>query len=479
MAQAQQAQMFRTLLAGNRAGALNAPTINTLVNVHGIVDIQTFVAYMTEEQVKSISKMVRHVTQAAPNTIDVVQVVGQPAVAVPNPAKTALINVVAGTKLHAIWYWAVLRERCGKLLSASAQVLTQAEITKVMARIQFEKDVKTAEADSNTGKKPHVLKKLEKFNEWYDVFNTHLYTCRGAARIPLCYLYRDMAVPTQEMKDAEYESSDEEYMTLFALAGSYYQVDNATLFNELMQYVEGGPGESIVKPYRSARNGREAMLALFAYANGTDARERRAADAYNVLETTTFNKMSRNYGLDDFLGRLRDTYTILAHPDIGQAVAEQRKWQDTLEKIHDPNLEMVKMTIKNSASLHPESKTFEQLASKLKELSHDVYKKPHPRAGRLISSTKSSGSPGPPIKDCDVTNKDYSQKDWGRLTSEQKSKVQKLRRTEKEAKKRRVKSAERKEESDDDMEIDSASEDAGTQFGRNAHKSPSKKQKKK
>jgi hypothetical protein len=57
--------------------------------------------------------------------------------------------------------------------------------------------------------------------------------------------------------------------------------------------------------------------------------------------------------------------------------------------------------------------------------------------------------------------------------------VQKLRRTEKEAKKRRVKSAERKEESDDDMEIDSASEDAGTQFGRNAHKSPSKKQKKK
>ena len=140
---------------------------------------------------------------------------------------------------------------------------------------------------------------------------------------------------------------------------------------------------------------------------------------------------------------------------------------------------MVKMTIKNSASLHPESKTFEQLASKLKELSHDVYKKPHPRAGRLISSTKSSGSPGPPIKDCDVTNKDYSQKDWGRLTSEQKSKVQKLRRTEKEAKKRRVKSAERKEESDDDMEIDSASEDAGTQFGRNAHKSPSKKQKKK
>ena len=337
MAQAQQAQMFRTLLAGNRAGALNAPTIDTLVNVHGIVDIQTFVAYMTEEQVKSISKMVRHVTQAAPNTIDVVQVVGQPAVAVPNPAKTALINVVAGTKLHAIWYWAVLRERCGKLLSASAQVLTQAEITKVMARIQFEKDVKkTAEADLNTGKKPHgVLKKLERFNEWYDVFNTHhVYTCRGAARIPLCYVYREVAVPTQEMKDAIYESSDEEYMTLFALAGSYYQVDNATLYNELMQYVEGGPGESVVKPFCGAsRNGRTVMLALFAYANGMDAKERRAVDAYSVIESTVYTKNARNFMLDDFFGRLRDAYSILGHPDINQAVAEHHKWLDTLKPV--------------------------------------------------------------------------------------------------------------------------------------------------
>jgi len=212
MAQAQ-AQMFRTLLAGNRAGGLTAPTIDALVTAHGIDGIRTFVTFMTEEQVKSVSKLVRHVTQAAPSTIDVVQVVGQPTVAVPNPVKTAwFINVVAGTKLYAIWYWAVLRERCGRLLTSSAQVLTQAEITKVMARIQFEKDVKTAEADSNTGKKPHVLKKLEKFNEWLDVFNTHLYTCRGAARIPVCYMYRDvLAVPTQEMKDAEYESWDEEY----------------------------------------------------------------------------------------------------------------------------------------------------------------------------------------------------------------------------------------------------------------------------
>ena len=39
----------------------------------------------------------------------------------------------------------------------------------------------------------------------------------------------------------------------------------------------------------------------------------------------------------------------------------------------------------------------------------------------------------------------------------------------KEAKKHRVKSAEGKEESDDDMEDDSASEDAGKQFGRDAH----------
>ena len=256
-------------------------------------------------------------------------------VAVPNTVKTAFINVVAGMNLYAIWYWAVLRERCGRLLTSSGQVLTQAEITKVMARIQFEKDVKTAEADSNTGKKPHgVLKKLERFNEWYDAFNTHVYTCRGAARIPLCYVYREVAVPTQEMKYAVYKSSDEAYMTLFALAGSYYQVDNATLYNELMQYVEGGPGESVVKPFRGAsRNGRTVMLALFAYANGMDAKERRAVDAYSVIESTVYTKNACNFMLDDFFGRLRDAYSILGHPDINQAVAEHHKWLDTLKPV--------------------------------------------------------------------------------------------------------------------------------------------------
>ena len=94
------------------------------------------------------------------------------------------------------------------------------------------------------------------------------------------------------------------------------------------------------------------------------------------------------------------------------------------------------MTIKATASVNPETKTFEQLTSKMKELSHDVYKKPSTRAGRLIgSSTKSSGSSGS-IKDSDVTNKDYSQKEWGRLTSERKTKVFQLH---KEAKKCRVK----------------------------------------
>ena len=113
------------------------------------------------------------------------------------------------------------------------------------------------------------------------------------------------------------------------------------------------------------------------------------------------------------------------------------------------------MTIKATASVNPETKTFEQLTSKMKELSHDVYKKSSTCAGRLIGSyTKSSGSSGS-IKDSDVTNKDNSQKEWGRLTSERKTKVFQLHKEAKEAKKRRVKSAEHKEESDDDMEDNS------------------------
>ena len=167
-----------------------------------------------------------------------------------------------------------------------------------------------------------------------------MHSIRGVARLTLPYIYRKESVVTDEMRAGEYDTTDEESMALFGLTGSYFAVDNAKVFNELMQYVIGGPCKFIVKLFiRRKNDGRGAVLALLKYANGDDAQERRAAHEYSVIESTVYKRMSKAFSLVDFFARLRGAYAILDHADINQPVQEQRKWQDTLDKIEDSSLE--------------------------------------------------------------------------------------------------------------------------------------------
>ena len=193
------------------------------------------------------------------------------------------------------------------------------------------------------------------------------------------------------MRGKTYATTDIEFMTLFKLAGDYYEVNNVRVFNELMQYILGGSGESIVKPYRSQRNGRGAMMALQEYANGSDAIE---------LTSTIYRRQSRNFTLDEFFGRLRDAYMTLSHEDVNQPVQELRKWMETMDKILDPILQPCKLAIKTSCS--DADKTFESLAAKIKELAHEVYKvKPQDRNVHGLSQ-EGPGNEKQGIKDSEL-----------------------------------------------------------------------------
>ena len=49
---------------------------------------------------------------------------------------------------------------------------------------------------------------------------------RGAVRIPLAYVFRDHEVVTDAMRGEIFQSTDDEYIKLFELAGTYYEVEN-------------------------------------------------------------------------------------------------------------------------------------------------------------------------------------------------------------------------------------------------------------
>lgn len=436
------AVMFTTLITSNRVG-LTLTTANEVTTTQGITDMSTLITFITEEQVLNLGKAVKTGYQA-------------PA-AIPAPP-IPFVSAVSATKLHAVWYWGILRKRCGRAANPAQTVLTQAQIANTMNRIRYEKQVKEA-AKNGELKKPTVLKKVEKFNEWFDTWNTYMSSIRGAARIPLPYVYRKHVQVTDIMRNETYPTSDEEYMILFDLAGSYYDVDNTKVFNELMPYVVGGPCESIVKPFRRTTDGRAAVLALHAYANGTSAQERRASTAYTTIDSTVYKRQSRAFTLDDFFGRLRDAYAILSHPDINQPVTEQRKWQDTLDKIQDSTLETAKMALRASAT---QTRTFEALASKMKELAHEIYKsRKQPRQERLVGSATT-------IKDSELHGNNWTNADWAKLSKPQQDKVRELRKAKKERQKRKIKATQQETDTSDD-DSDATKDNAGTKFGRNAH----------
>ena len=481
------AVQFATLLG--RMG-LNDGTVEAMTIGQGINHLETFVTVISEDQVKRMQKILSYGPKGnlpdRPLPVPPLAAgADQNAVAAHNALEATYqidltlyrqqlatlqvhISAVSAIKLHAIWYWGVLRTRCGRTLSSSAQVLTNAEVDNTIARIRYETSAQES-IDGGDPKKPHVLKKIEKFNEWHDAFNTYMHSIRGAARIPLPYVYRAEEAVTDVMRNKTYATTDLEFMTLFKLSGDYYDVDNVRVFNELMQFVLSGPGESIVKPYRSQRNGRGAMIALQEYANGSDAVELRASMAYNVLSTTTYRRQSRNFTLDDFFARLRDAYTTLSHEDVNQPVQELRKWTETMDKILDPILQPCKLAIKTSCK--DTDKNFESLAAKIKELAHEVYKvKPQER--NVHGLTQDGGNDKQGIKDSDLHGGNWTNADWKRLTDDQKKKVQEIR---KKNKKRKVKALGQAKESptDDDPEEEKSNK-AGNQFGRNAHKKSDK-----
>ena len=123
-------QQFRTLLTGNRIGS-SEETADAIMVTQGIQNIGTLVNFIMKEQVKGIAKLVRYGYQASP-------VLPPPAEGAPLPPvlpDAPHVNAVAATKLHVVWYWGSLRLQCRRTLSATANVLTNAEIRRTLEHI--------------------------------------------------------------------------------------------------------------------------------------------------------------------------------------------------------------------------------------------------------------------------------------------------------------------------------------------------------
>jgi hypothetical protein len=499
--------LWRTLLESTRRVQMNPATASIVINMLKIQNIEQFISRTTEAQAKGISDSIKNAARALPDTTRVPGITIQ--LTIPEQAAldadqrnviidaalqraaeatetrqqeataAAMTNVPyvspeSATMYHATWYWATLQQRMGLPLTANNTTCSPAALKETAARLQYEEKIAT---DLINVKPPGVLKNLNKFRDWWETWSMYMRSKRGAARIPLVYVFREHTAVTDDIRDKTYETTDEKYINCFTLDGTYFEVDNKTVFHELNIVLIGGPLESIAKKYEKREDGRAAVLAILAYANGDDAKMARTNEALKLIEATTYHRRSQNFTLDDFFSRLRKNYEILE--SNGEGLQESMKVSQMMGKINDPQLAIAKSVVMTQVK---SDSTFEEVVTLLKSaMSASQTAMAHINP-RQVSDLHKEGGGGPAptsaatktISDDKVTAKTYSPSEWKKLTFKQQQMVRNERKKasdKKRKQKEREAAAAEKKQSDSDE----PSNDAGTQFGRGG--SSSKKSK--
>jgi hypothetical protein len=448
-------EQWKTLLKSNRRVQMNDNTCDIIVNMLNIQNIHQLIERTTESQAKSISESIKSAARALPSEsrtpsfsinvnipndavaddarrAEIIQAALDQAAALETAratrartsamGTTPYVSPESATMYHAVWYWATLQARMGRQVTSNNTVCSPDALRKTIARIEYENDIGK---EISSVKPPGTLKSLNKFREWWETWTVYMRSKRGAARIPLSYVFRPEETVTAEMRDKTYSTSDEEYCALFRLDGTYYQVDNKTVFHDLNALLVGGPLESIIKKYEKREDGRAATLAVLQYANGDDAKMARTNQAMKIIDSTTFHRRSTNFTLDDFFARLRKNYAILE--SNGEPLQESMKVSQALGKIQDKNLEVAKGIFMSQMT---SSTTFEQMVNTFKTIAAASYTNATTN-DRSISEIrrdeekKKASSDKKTVKDSEVHAGTYSPSAWKQLTSKQQQWVSK------------------------------------------------------
>lgn len=450
------ATAFRNALT--RIG-INAATRTAIIE-NGFVTIQDLVAV----QDKDLDKLPKHLE----------------AWRVPNANQNAQVRIpfLSLTKLKAMRYW-VLAQRCIGVASPNVNEFAGQVIEDTLARMKADSDHKLATEDSDV-RKPEKLTDLTKWTKFWELLTTYLGRVRGAALTPLSYLVREHEEVTQEQRDAEYQSMQERLIAITALNGTHFDLDNRTLYDEFKPLVVDGPGWSFIKKYDRAKDGRSAVLALKAQAEGTSAKLTRKQAAYASIASSAYLGPRKGFTFASYVTLHQSAHNELL--DLDEPVSESKKVTDFLKGIRDPNLNTGKsIVLGDPVKLGDFEECQQYLSTVVQNMSAQM------KSERQVSSAITDGGnkgKGSSLVDR-VKGGAYSDEQFRSLSAEDKRRVQKYRDEAK--KKRKMKNKDRKEKrklaklskaeketaSDDEQDKDSAdtaSSNAGAQIGANGNK---------
>lgn len=410
----------------------------------------------------------------------------------PHPQRPANAVVFASAKniadLKIVRKWAINQKRMGAV-DLNPDDLTLDDLNDTRLRVDelkaFEKSAKDQDVQ-----KPAKLKKMSEWTKFWESVLTYFGSIRGAAEIPLDYIFREKEAVTQAELTAEYDTFDEMYYNCTVLSGNHYRADNSRVWNEFKALLQDGPGWTYIKQFDTQRDGRRAILAMKGQTESTNGLLTRKNKAYAVLNSTTYSGPRRDFTFDTYITTLLNAHNELAY--CGEAVPESKKVQDFLNGITCEVLSAGKFHIYGNRELMENFDEAQKYLSTVNS-SNLLASAQSKKSGRKVASFKSDGKSGKTYSETewkkiseDVKGGNWENKEFYALTASQKADVKAARaakrkkgkNTNKSKKRKAAAAAAKKAAESDDSSATSDEEvpmkNAGEQFGRASHKKKSK-----
>jgi len=366
------------------------------------------------------------------------------------PGDQVRLPFVSLMKLKAMRYW-VLSERCLGTISPSAAAFTDAELVSTLLKMQAEQDYKAANEDTEITR-PVALVDFSKWTKFWELLTTYLGRVRGVAKVPLLYLTREHGVVTAAITGATYATMEERLIATTVHAGAHYDLDNRTLYNEIKILVVDGSGWSFIRKYDKMKDGRSAILALKAQAEGLLAKLTRKAKAYASLASATYHGERRGFTFDNYIAIHQEAHNELL--DLDEPVSESKKVTDFLKGIQDALLQIGKTVVLADPKKMGDFEECQQYLSTLVQNTATQAK-----MERHVSSVRMEEEEGEGSIVDKIKGGSYSRAQYAKLTQDEKDRVAEYRKVaeEKKRKRKRAKTT-REEETASEGQEEAASE---------------------
>ncbi|MGH3053812.1 MAG: hypothetical protein ACRDL7_02410, partial [Gaiellaceae bacterium] len=376
---------------------------------------------------------------------------------------------------EAMRYWVKTRTQRGQ--NTAANLFTRETAIEYMQLLLTDSEDTLEKAETKTMPGKFVVQ--SNWNVFKEAVDTYLSQLKGIDRIPLNYVIRIDEIPAA---DAIYHNDLNELINTVPLRGDHFNRDNDRVYGIIKSLVLEGPGWNWIMHLDRARNGRLAWHSLVSHYEGDVVMSRVKAEAYASLSSAQYHGERKNFSFETFTNIHQKAHQDLLR--LGDPISEDRKVHEFLNHIDDPNLSAGKAAVLATLTLaHDFTNTANYLSNFVARA-----KSLHATERRISGLDSSSGRFGRGRRghgrdrgrgrtnrannrghtDNDLTRK-YSNYEWRHLPSDQKTKIMQAR----EEKKKRNASALTSVDEDAKKlkESNAGNDNAGDQFGRQAHSS--------